>query len=116
MKMWEDQIENGGGVRSNVQKLLDIELIPRLHCILPCLKLVHMLIKYAQGRDVYIYDFVEAIKMCKSKMCKSKMYQLYNDLECKFKDEVFNGFHKFLDGKHEVLPLIFTKSPLGDDD
>ncbi|CAK9203246.1 unnamed protein product [Sphagnum troendelagicum] len=35
-----------------------------------------MLIKYAQGQDVYICDFVEAIKMC-----KSKMYELYNDLE-----------------------------------
>ncbi len=49
-------------------------------------------------------------------MCKSKMYKPYNDLECKFKDEVFNGFHKFSDGKHEVLPLIFTKSPSSDDD
>jgi hypothetical protein len=44
------------------------------------------------------------------------MYKPYNDLECKFKDEVFNGFHKFSDGKHEVLPLIFTKSPSSDDD
>jgi hypothetical protein len=70
-----------------------------------------MLIKYAQGRDVYICDFVEAIKMC-----KSKVYKLYNDLECKFKDEVFNGFQIFLDDKHEVLPLIFTKSPSGDND
>ncbi len=109
--MWENQIENGGGVRSNVQKLLDIELILSLHYILPFLELVHMLIKYAQRQDVYICDFVETIKMC-----KSKMYELYNDLECKFKDEVFNGFHIFLDGKHEVLPMIFTKSPLGDDD
>jgi hypothetical protein len=45
----------------NVQKLLDFELIIGLHCILPLLELVHMLIKYAQGWDVYIYDFVEAI-------------------------------------------------------
>ncbi len=104
--MWEDQIENGGGVRSNVQKLLDIELIFGLHYILPFLELVHMLIKYAQRQDVYICDFVEAIKMC-----KSKMYELYNDLECKFKDEVFNGFHRFLDGKHEVFAFDFHKIP-----
>jgi hypothetical protein len=44
------------------------------------------------------------------------MYELYSDLECKFKDEIFNGFHKILDGKHEVLPLIFTKSPSSDND
>jgi hypothetical protein len=44
------------------------------------------------------------------------VYKLYNDLECKFKDEVFNGFQIFLDDKHEVLPLIFTKSPSCDND
>jgi hypothetical protein len=40
------------------------------------------------------------------------MYKLYNDLECKFKGEAFNGFHNLLESKHEELPLIFTKSPL----
>jgi hypothetical protein len=68
--LWEDQIENGGATRPNMQKLLDIELIFYLHYILPFLELVHMLIKYPQGRDIYIYEFVEAIKMCKSKMYK----------------------------------------------
>jgi hypothetical protein len=43
------------------------------------------------------------------------MYKLYNDLECKFKGEAFNGFH-LLEGKHEGLSLIFIKSPLGDVD
>lgn len=43
------------------------------------------------------------------------MYKLYNDLECKFKGEAFNGFH-LLEGKHEGLFLIFIKSPLGDVD
>jgi len=33
--LWEDQIENGGATRSKVEKLLDIELIFGLHCILP---------------------------------------------------------------------------------
>ncbi len=74
-----------------MQKLLDIELIFYLHYILPFLELVHMLIKYAQGRDVYIYNFVEAIKMY-----KSKIYELYNDLECKFKVQTFNGFYNLL--------------------
>jgi hypothetical protein len=49
-------------------------------------------------------------------MCRSKMYKLYNDPKCKFKGEVFNGFHNLLDGKHEGLPLIFTKFPSCDDD
>lgn len=74
--------------RSNVQKLLDVKLIFG-HCILPFLELVHMLFKYAKGlRDVYIYDFVEAIKMF-----MFKFYEVYNDHECKFRDQNFNAFH-----------------------
>jgi len=42
--------------------MLNVELIINLHCILPLLKLVHTLIKYAQGGDLYIFNFVEAIK------------------------------------------------------
>ncbi len=109
-KMLKDQIENET-IRSNLQKLLNLEFILRLHCILLLLELVHTLIKYAQGKGVYICDFVEAIKMC-----KDKLYVLYNDLEYKFKDEDFNAFHNLLVGKHDGMPLLFIKSPTIDDD
>ncbi len=85
-KMSKDQIENEA-TRSNLQKLLDLELIFGLHSILSLLELVHNLIKYTQGKDVYICDFVEAIKMC-----RVKIYELYIDHECKFKDEAFHAF------------------------
>jgi hypothetical protein len=49
-------------------------------------------------------------------MCKDKLYELYNDLECKFKDETFNAFHSLLVGKHDGLPLLFIKPPTIDDD
>ncbi len=65
-----------------------VELIIGLNWILLLLELVYTLIKYAQERDVYVYDFVEAIKIG-----ISKLYKLYVDLECKFKDEVLiNAF------------------------
>jgi hypothetical protein len=67
--------------RSNLQKLLDLELIFGFHCILPLLELVHTLIKYTQGKDVYICDFFEVIRMC-----RTKLYELYIDPKCKFKD------------------------------
>jgi hypothetical protein len=66
-----------------------------------------MLIKYAQG----IYDFVEAIRMC-----KYELYELYNNRECKFRDETFNAFHDLLVGKHDGLFLVFIKSPTTNDD
>lgn len=65
-----------------------VELIIGLNCILLLLELVYTLIKYAQERDAYVYDFVEVIKIG-----ISKLYELYVDLECKFKDEVLiNAF------------------------
>jgi hypothetical protein len=61
-KISKDHIENEAA-RSNLQKLLDLELILGLHYILPLLELVHTLIKYIQGKDEYICDFVETIKV-----------------------------------------------------
>ncbi len=91
-----------------MQKLLDhVELIFGLCYILSLLELLHMLIKYTQG----IYDFVEAIKMR-----KYELYEFYNTLECKFRDEAFNAFHDLLVGKHDGLSLVFIKSPTTDDD
>ncbi len=93
--------------RSNVQKLLDVKFIFG-HCILPFLELVHMLFKYAKGlRYVYIYDFVEAIKMF-----MSKFYEVYNDHEWKFQCIPY----VLLIGKHDRLPLVFIKSPTIHDD
>ncbi len=109
VKMSKDLIENET-TRSSLQKLLDLEHIFTLHYIL-LLELVHTLVKYTQEKDVYICDFVEAIKMC-----KVKLYELYIDHECKFKDEVFSAFHSLLARKHDGLPLLFIKSPTIDDD
>lgn len=65
-----------------------VELIIGLNCISLLLELVYTLIKYAQERDAYVYDFVKVIKIG-----ISKLYELYVDLECKFKDEVLiNAF------------------------
>jgi hypothetical protein len=72
-KVSKDQIENEA-TRSNLQKLLDLELILGLHCILPLFELVHTLIKNIQGKDIYICDFVEAIKMR-----RVKLYEPYID-------------------------------------
>ncbi len=44
-------------------------------------------------------------------MRKYELYELYNTLECKLRDEAFNAFHDFLVGKHDGLSLVFIKSP-----
>ncbi len=75
---------------------------------MPLLELVHTLISISK-KDVYICDFIEAIWMC-----KCKLYQFYNGLECKFKDEALNKLHSLLVGNHDGLHVIFVKLSIGD--
>jgi hypothetical protein len=46
----------------NLNVLCDIDLILGFPCILPLLDIVHMLIKIAQGRNVFVCDFVNDVK------------------------------------------------------
>jgi len=43
--------------------LCDVEFILGLPCILPSFKCVHTLIKFTQGKGVFIYNFVDTIKL-----------------------------------------------------
>jgi len=45
----------------------DLELILGLHAILLLLDCVHNLIKFAQFHDVFMCDFINAMKMCRLK-------------------------------------------------
>jgi hypothetical protein len=48
----------------NLNLLCNLELIMGLLTILPLLDCVHSLIKFAQSRDVFMGDFINAMKMC----------------------------------------------------
>jgi hypothetical protein len=43
--------------------MFDVEVILGMPCILPMLECVHASIKVAKGWDVFVCDFVEAMKM-----------------------------------------------------
>jgi hypothetical protein len=105
IKIWEDHV-GSEATRSNVQKVLIVKLIFSLHCIMLPFELAHTLIKYAIGKDAYINDFVETIRMC-----KFKLYKMCNVFEYKLNDEVFKTFHSFLAKNHDERALIFVKSP-----
>ncbi len=44
--------------------LCDLELIYGLHGILPLLDCIYILIKFAQFRNVFVYDFIDVMKIC----------------------------------------------------
>jgi hypothetical protein len=66
----------------------EVELILDLPCIFPLLECVHMLIKIAEGRNVFVCDFVESVKQA-----QQKLYMLYCDLYTGFDDPTFDDFN-----------------------
>jgi len=68
-------------VVKNLDLLCDLELVFGLPCNLPILEVVHKLIKYIQKCDVFIIDFLDAVKSI-----KVQIYWLYVDPFCTYKD------------------------------
>jgi hypothetical protein len=54
--------------KANFELLCDFGLFLSLACIFPLLSIVHCLMKFSQSRDVYICDFLVALKVCQSQL------------------------------------------------
>jgi len=80
--------------------MCDVELILGLPCILPLLECVHMLIKIAQGRNAFVCDFVETIKLA-----QHEFYKLYCDPYTRFDDPTFNDFNAIETLTNDALPM-----------
>jgi hypothetical protein len=50
-----------------------------LHCVLSLLECVNDLMKFAQSRDVFILDYVAAVKIC-----QANLYMMYVDMKTSF--------------------------------
>jgi hypothetical protein len=50
--------------KTNMGYLCDIEMIMGLICIMPLLKAVHTLLKFVQGQNIFVCDFVTSSKSC----------------------------------------------------
>jgi hypothetical protein len=60
----------------NYELLCDVETVMGLTFVLPMLEAVQYLSKLAQYKDIFICDFVLAVKLC-----QFKIYTMYVDLE-----------------------------------
>jgi hypothetical protein len=57
----------------------DVNLLIYLSFLLPMLETIHVLIKFAQKKDVFVCDFITAIKIC-----QKQLYFHYFHLETKY--------------------------------
>jgi len=63
-----------------------------LHSLMPFFHIMHVSIKFVQMRDVYICDFVIAMKLT-----QMGFYQLYIDPLVKYLDNDFMSFNNVFD-------------------
>jgi len=72
----------------NLNEMCDIEFILGLCCNLPLFEIIHMLIQIAQGKDVFVCDFVNFVKFV-----QHELYKPYCDPYAKFEDLDFDDFN-----------------------
>jgi hypothetical protein len=64
VKILEDNVL-AAQARFNLNLICDLHMLLSLSCLLPFLEAMNVLIKFAHGKDVFIYDFVATIKISK---------------------------------------------------
>ena len=62
---------NASAPTSNFDALVDIEVMLSLAYFVPMLNTVHCLIKLTQPRDMFVCDFMQAIKVCQNELLKT---------------------------------------------
>lgn len=68
----------------NLDLLLDVQMFLTLPCITPLLSSINSLIKFSQSRAVFVYDYVQTVKMC-----QVDLFRDYVDVDTYFHKEVF---------------------------
>ncbi len=76
------------GCFKKLDSLCDVEFIQRSPCILHLYKCVHILIKFAQGGDVFICNFVDIIKLV-----HQRLFKLYYESFPNYEDPTFDDFN-----------------------
>jgi hypothetical protein len=84
----------------------DLDVLLSLACILPILEIVHSLIKFFQGNDNFICDFVSVVKIY-----QPQLYSLFVDPTTKFQVEMFYEDLALLDCVHESITLNWIPIP-----
>jgi len=74
-------------IHTTFEYLCVIEVAMGLTCIMPLLKVMHVLIKFAQSKNNFVCDFDKSMKMC----C-AELYIMYVDPKKKYNQERFNPF------------------------
>ncbi len=81
---------------TNVETLLGLSVVMQM------LKAIHSLIKFAQLRDAFVYDFIATVKIC-----EMDVYHMFCDRQSSFESNVFNNFTTFINIIHQNINLYW---------
>ena len=89
--------------------LLDPYVMLGMSCLLPLLEAIDQLVQFAQKTDVYICDFVAAVKVC-----QASLHRMYEDRATAFNCDEFWSFTNLAELSHEQIHLKWI-TDLNDD-
>ena len=88
------------GAAGNFSCLSDIEVLLSLSCFIPLVNAVHSLIKLTQSRDVFICDFLQALRVCQNELAR-----MFIDQATAFKTVEFALYEDLLNLRSAEIPL-----------
>lgn len=97
------------GLQACLVLLLDPWTLLGMSCLLPLLEAVDSLVQFAQKTDVYICDFVAAVKVC-----QASLHRMYEDRTTAFNCDEFWSFTNLSELSHEQIHLKWI-TDLNDD-
>jgi hypothetical protein len=81
--------------------VLDIIVPVALSCFLPLLHTMNCLVKFSQQRDIFICDYMAAVRVC-----QAELYELYSNPATNFQGPTFSDFNDFLACKHGTMSTV----------
>ena len=91
--------------RKNLNHLTNIQILLGLSGLLPLLQCVHSLMQFAQGRDVFVCDYVSAIQIC-----IAEVIAFYIDGNTSFTQDVFWNFKDLTHVRQDAIPMTWVQS------
>jgi hypothetical protein len=83
---------------------VDIDLLLSLACFIPLLDTVHYLIKLSQARDIFICDFMQAIKLCQEELARK-----FIDADTAYNISDFQQYTSLISMTCENIPLKWNE-------
>jgi hypothetical protein len=88
--------------QSYLSLLINVEILLGLNAMMPLLEAVRFLIKFAQLRDVFVCDFIIAMKIY-----ERDVYHMFCDSQSSFEGDVLINFKALINIAHDNINLCW---------